>query len=193
MTRTATRFWEPKLKVWQVQVLPGELHVSRASDEVISTVLGSCISACVRDVTRSIGGMNHFMLPDAPSGDADQGASARYGMYALECLLNGILRGGGRREDLEIKVFGGGRVLSGTSDIGRANIDFVRRFFADERIPVAAEDVGGTVARRLRYWPMTGRVQVLHIPMIKASRVIEEESAAARRIAPAQTGSVELF
>ena len=86
-----------------------------------------------------------------------------------------------------------GRVLSGTSDIGRANIDFVRRFFSDERLPIVAEDVGGTVARRLRYWPMSGRVQVLHIPMTKASHVLEEESVAARRIAPAEAGSVELF
>lgn len=182
-----TRFWEPKLEAWQVQVLPGDLYVTRA-DEVVSTVLGSCVSACVRDMSRGIGGINHFLLPRAPG--SDDGASARYGVYALELLLNTVLRGGGKRGALEIKVFGGGRVLEGTGDIGRANIAFVRKFFADERLVVSAEDVGGPFARRLRYWPRTGRVQLLQMPM--AGGVLAQEADAAARIAPT-AGDVELF
>jgi chemotaxis protein CheD len=184
-----TRFWEPRLAAWQVQVMPGELYVSR-DDEVITTVLGSCVSACARDTTRNLGGMNHFLLPHAPA--ADTGASARYGVYALELLLNSVLRGGGLRADLEVKVFGGGRVMEGGGDIGRANIAFVRKFFVDERIAVAVEDVGGTVARRLRYWPRTGRVQVMHMPMTAAARILAAEADAAKQLAPA-AGTVELF
>jgi chemotaxis protein CheD len=184
------RFWEPRLAMWQIAVLLGEFHVTR-NDEVLTTVLGSCIAACVRDRARELGGINHFLLPHAPRSEED-GSSARYGVYALECLINGVLRGGGRREDLEVKVFGGGRVLEGGSDIGRQNIEFVRQFFRDERIAIVTEDVGGEVARRLRYWPQNGRAQVLHIPMTKAAKVIAEEQAAARHAAP-EAGSVELF
>jgi chemotaxis protein CheD len=184
-----TRFWEPRLGAWQVQVMPGELYVTR-DDEVITTILGSCVSACVRDARRGLGGMNHFLLPHAPASDT--GASARYGVYALELLLNAVLRGGGLRPDLEVKVFGGGRVMEGGGDIGRGNIAFVRKFFADERIAVAAEDVGRDVARRLRFWPRTGRVQVMHMPMTAAARVIAAEAEAANQLAPA-AGSVELF
>jgi chemotaxis protein CheD len=175
--------------MWQVQVLPGELYVTR-EDEVIATVLGSCVSACVRDTRRGLGGMNHFMLPRPPSGD--QAASARYGLYALECLVNAVSRGGGKREDLEVKVFGGGRVLEGAGDIGRGNIAFVHKFFADEAIKIAVEDVGGNVARRLRYWPRSGRVMVMHMPMTSATKVIAREAEAAAALEPT-AGSVELF
>ncbi len=175
--------------MWQVQVLPGELYVTRA-DEAITTVLGSCVSACVRDVRRGVGGMNHFMLPEAPSSD-DNLAPARYGVYALECLLNGVTRGGGRREDLEVKVFGGGRVLAHGGDIGRVNIDFVRRFFDTEQLAIHAEDVGDAFARRIRYWPRSGRVQLSRIPMAQAKHVVARE-VATTRVAP-KPGTVELF
>lgn len=183
------RFWVASLRMWQVQVLPGEIHVTR-EDEVISTVLGSCVSACIRDVRRGVGGMNHFLLPRAPNGD--ESASARYGVYALECLVNGVTRGKGRREDLEVKVFGGGNVIAAQGDIGAANVAFVRAFFAQEHIPVLVEDVGGNVARRLRYWPKSGRAQVLHMPMTAAKKAIAREAAVAEMLAP-KAGSVELF
>jgi chemotaxis protein CheD len=181
------RFWDAKLARWQVCVLPGELYVTRA-DEVITTVLGSCVSACIRDPQRGVGGLNHFLLPHAPD-DADDGATARYGLYALECLVNGVLRGGGRRADLEIKVFGGGRVIRGCGDVGRANVEFVRSFFADEQMSIVSEDVGGAVARRLHYWPVSGRAQIMQLPI---DPVADDERAATTRIAIA-SGSVELF
>lgn len=186
---TVTRYWEPRLSAFVVQVLPGELHVT---DEpvVISTILGSCVSACVRDVRRSVGGINHFMLPNAVRGD--DGASARYGVYALECLVNQVLRGGGMRSDLEVKVFGGGQVIASGSDIGKSNIDLVRAFFAAERIPIVAEDLGHKFARRVRYWPRTGRTQVLRIPMGHAVEIVERERRSADTLAPAP-GSIELF
>jgi chemotaxis protein CheD len=185
-----SRFWEPKLGKWMNQLLPGDLLVTD-QDEVLSTVLGSCIAACVREPSIPVGGMNHFMLPMAPRG-GDEGASARYGLYALECLVNEILRRGGLRSRLEVKVFGGGRVLDGGTDIGKGNIDFVRGFFLAENIPILVEDVGDRIARRLRYWPLTGRVQVLHMPMDKkVKQVLEQESRAAVKLPSA--GSVELF
>jgi chemotaxis protein CheD len=175
--------------VFVVQVLPGELHVTD-EDVAITTVLGSCVSACVRDVKRRVGGINHFMLPNVLRGDA--GDSARYGVYALECLVNQVIGGVGRRADLEVKVFGGGRVIDSSGDIGRANIDLVRRFFAAENVAILSEDLGQQFARRVRYWPTTGRAQVQRIPMSSAIDVVKEEKRAADTVV-ATPGSVELF
>jgi len=175
--------------VFVVQVLPGELHVTD-EDVAITTVLGSCVSACVRDVRRGVGGINHFMLPNVLRGDA--GDSARYGVYALECLVNQVLGGAGRRGDLEVKAFGGGRVIDGGSDIGRGNIELVRRFFAAENLAILSEDLGQQFARRIRYWPTTGRAQVQRIPMSRALEVVKEEKRAAETVV-ATPGSVELF
>lgn len=184
-----SRYWEPRLKAFVVQVLPGELHVT-TEDVVIATVLGSCVSACLRDVTRGIGGINHFMLPNVLRGD--DGESARYGVYALECLVNQVLGGVGKRKHLEVKVFGGGRVIDSSGDIGRGNIELVRRFFAAEAIPITSEDLGDQFARRVRYWPRSGRVQVQRIPMANAKKVVASEQRAARELT-AGPGSIELF
>jgi chemotaxis protein CheD len=172
-----------------VQVLPGEIFVTD-EDVTITTVLGSCVSACLRDVRRGVGGINHFMLPNVLRGDA--GDSARYGVYALECLVNQVIGRVGRRADLEAKVFGGGRVIDGTGDVGKGNIELVRRFFATENIAILSEDLGDTLARRIRYWPKTGRAQVQRIPMSRAADVVRTEQRAARAIVAAP-GSVELF
>lgn len=184
-----SQYWEPRLGAWVVQVLPGELHVT-SEDVVITTVLGSCVSACIRDVTRPVGGINHFMLPNVLRGDA--GDSARYGVYALELLVNQVLGRVGKRANLEVKVFGGGRVIEAGGDIGRSNIDLVRKFFASENVPIVSEDLGEQFARRVRYWPRNGRTQVQRIPMSRATEVVATERRAARKatIAP---GSVELF
>jgi chemotaxis protein CheD len=184
-----TRYWEPKLHAFVEQVLPGELYVT-SEDIVITTVLGSCVSACLRDTARGIGGINHFMLPNALRGD--NAGSARYGVYALECLANKVLGSRGTREHLECKVFGGGRVIDGSGDIGRGNIELVREFLAAERIPISIEDVGDSYARRIRYWPRTGRAQVQRIPMGKAKEVVARERRASMQI-PLLAGSVELF
>jgi chemotaxis protein CheD len=183
------RYWEPKLDAFVVSVLPGELYVT-SEDVVIATVLGSCVSACVRDVWRGTGGMNHFMLPDAVRGD--DGDSARYGVYALECLINQVLGIRGTRADLEVKVFGGGQVIDAGTDIGRSNIEVMRRFFAEEGIAIHREDVGGKVARRVRYWPKTGRAQLQSIPMTRARRVVASERTARRRLTLVP-GAIELF
>jgi chemotaxis protein CheD len=184
-----TRYWEPRLGVFIHQVMPGELFVTE-EDIVIATVLGSCVSACVRDVWRGIGGINHFMLPDTLRGDP--GDSARYGVYALECLVTRVIGTRGSRRDLEVKVFGGGQVIEVGSDIGRSNIELVRRYFADEQIEISSEDLGQQFARRVRYWPRTGRAQIQRIPMARAAKVVARERIARRTIQPVP-GSVELF
>lgn len=168
------RFWDVPGKAWIAQILPGEYYVS-THPEVIATVLGSCISVCIRDVRLPLGGMNHFMLPDLPQGVTDSDA-LRYGSAAMERLVNELLKHGGDRRRLEAKVFGGGRVLAGVSDIGRRNIEFVYRYLADEGTPIVAQDVGGTVARRVRFEPATGRARVMHLPMGDAGTLKTQES-----------------
>ena len=122
------RFWEPDTQRWTVKILPGEYYVTRG-DEAITTVLGSCISACIRDPVAQVGGMNHFMLPEdsSPGATASRpsGLATRYGSYAMESLINDLLKLGARRERLEIKLFGGGRVLTSMTDVGARNIRFV--------------------------------------------------------------------
>lgn len=164
-----TRFWDHHLEKWIVQILPGEMHFSKA-DEVISTVLGSCVSACIRDPRVEFGGMNHYMLPCAPitnGAAAQRERSARYGVFALEDLVEGLERRGCRRSRLEVKLFGGGRVIANGTDVGRLNITFAKRYFELLGLAIVAEDLGDTCARRVRYWPKSGRVQLARMEMFK--------------------------
>jgi chemotaxis protein CheD len=149
------------------KLLPGDFYVTR-DDEVLDTVLGSCVSACIRNARLSIGGMNHFMLP-RPSGTGGDtwenvaGRATRYGSASMEQLINRILSVGGTRGDLEVKIFGGGRVLSSLTDVGNHNVTFVREFLKQEGLRVTSEDVGDTCPRHVQYFPMSGRVRVRHL------------------------------
>jgi chemotaxis protein CheD len=149
------------------RILPGEYYVT-CEDEVIDTVLGSCVAACIRNPRLGIGGMNHFMLP-RPSGARDDtweriaGRATRYGSASMEQLINRVLSAGGQRKELEVKIFGGGRVLSSLSDIGARNIVFVRDFLRKEGLKVTSEDLGDTCSRHVHYFPRTGRVRVRHL------------------------------
>jgi chemotaxis protein CheD len=149
------------------KLLPGDYYVT-CEDEVLDTVLGSCVSACIRNPRLGIGGMNHFMLP-RPSGTGNDtwenlaGRATRYGSASMEQLINRILRAGGTRTDLEVKIFGGGRVLSSLTDVGNHNVLFVRDFLRQEGLRVLSEDVGSTCPRHVQYFPMSGRVRVRHL------------------------------
>jgi chemotaxis protein CheD len=149
------------------KLLPGDFYVTCA-DEVLDTVLGSCVSACIRNPRLGIGGMNHFMLP-RPSGsgsdtwDNRSGRATRYGTASMEQLINRILGAGGSRNELEVKIFGGGKVLSSLSDVGNHNVIFVRDFLKQEGLKVSSEDVGDTCPRHVQYFPMSGRVRVRHL------------------------------
>lgn len=191
------RYWDPAQSRMTVKVLPGEFYVS-ARDELITTVLGSCVSACIHDAHRGIGGMNHFMLPE-PRGERDSwtstiGRAARYGSDAMEQLINAILAAGGQRADLQVKVFGGGRVLAQLTDIGRRNIDFVQRYIAAEKLNLCASDLGDVYPRQLQFFPDSGRVRVRMLRRHDDVALVADERIYLKRLAndPIK-GEVELF
>lgn len=193
------RFWDRENGCWMVKILPGEYYVSRG-EEAISTVLGSCISACVRDPARAIGGMNHFMLPeDAAVGrndwlDPAVGLATRYGSYAMESLINDLLKLGAARERLEVKLFGGGRILAAMTDVGGRNIEFIRNYLSLEGYRVAAEDLGGTQPRKVVYFPASGRARLRKLRPVE-NRIIShhEQLYLASLGREAAGGDVELF
>ncbi|MBK5933994.1 chemotaxis protein CheD [Rhodovulum imhoffii] len=144
-----------------VNVLQGEFYVTRRPDEVLSTVLGSCVAVCMMDPMAGIGGMNHFLLPER---DGPDGETVKFGAYAMELLINALLKGGARRSRLAAKVFGGSSLNDNLRDIGRDNADFARGFLTNEKIPILSESLGGTSARRIRFSPATGLVQQFLVP-----------------------------
>jgi chemotaxis protein CheD len=189
------RFWEPDTQRWTVKILPGEYYVTR-SDEAITTVLGSCISACIRDPLMRVGGMNHFMLPEDNSvpGRAPVGLATRYGSNAMESLINDVLKIGGLRERLEIKIFGGGRVLAHMTDIGARNIDFVRNYLSTEGLRTNAQDVGGEQPRKVIYYPAEGRVRVRKLRPIENRGVSDREKLYLESLGGKnEGGDIELF
>lgn len=172
--------------VRKVHVIQGEHYVSGDPDVMLTTVLGSCVAACLYDPVARLGGMNHFLLADAGAhGDAE---AVRYGAYAMEVLINSLLKMGASRSRLQAKVFGGARMFDGLSDVGANNARFIRRFLEDEGIALLSESLGGLSARRVEFWPESGRARVRH-----ASAPAVEAPAPTRRPKPAPTGEVELF
>ncbi len=178
------------------KILPGEYYYTNR-DMLIVTVLGSCVSACIRDRATGLGGMNHFMLPD---GGADVGspvsASARYGTYAMEVLINDLLKAGARRENLEAKVFGGGAVLKGFTaiNVGERNAAFVQTFLKNEKIRIVAEDLEDIYPRKVYFFPRTGKVLVKKLMQTHNDTLAQRESDYANRLkAKPVAGEVELF
>lgn len=173
----------------------GDCLVAGESEVTFSTVLGSCISACIRDVKARVGGMNHFLLAEPSELARDRyGASARYGAFAMERLINGVLsRGTGQKANLEIKVFGGGLINASMTDIGGKNVAFVRQFLADEGYAAVAEDLGGPVARRVLFRPHSGRVFVKRLAAAEGDSVAREELAIAGRHQKPMVVDIELF
>jgi len=193
------RYWDKTHDSYAAKILPGEYYVT-IHDELIVTVLGSCVSACVRDKVFGIGGMNHFMLPANKGSDVTAfgaaGESTRYGNFAMEQMINDILKNGGRRKNLEIKVFGGGRVLKNMStlDIGQKNIDFIMQYIKDESLKLTAEDLGDVYPRKVLFFPATGKVRVKKLRSIHNNTIIERENNYSKTIAKApSSGEIELF
>jgi chemotaxis protein CheD len=191
------RFWEPDTGRWTAKILPGEYYVT-CNDEAITTVLGSCISACVRDPHRGIGGMNHFMLPEETGSRESRhpqvGLATRYGSYAMESLVNDLLKHGAARERLEVKLFGGGRILTSMTDVGARNIEFIHGFVRLEGYRIAAEDVGGTQPRKIVYFPAEGRVRVRRLRAIENRSIADREQIYLASLGrQADGGAVELF
>ena len=193
------RYWDKNHETFAAKILPGEYYVT-ANNEAIVTVLGSCVSACIRDKVFGIGGMNHFMLPlNKNMSDADVAAmsnAGRYGNFAMEKMINDILKNGGTRENLEVKIFGGGRVLKNmkTLDIGNGNIDFVREYIQTEQLHLVGEDVGDIFPRKVIYFPLTGKVKVKKLRQIHNNTIIERENSnmSSIEVKPVES-DVELF
>lgn len=182
-------YYDPALDANVIKLLPAEWRVS--SDPIaLATVLGSCVAACIFDASAHVGGMNHFMLPDAAPGDG----SARYGAHAMELLINGLLKQGAVRARLQAKVFGGGNVLPGMTldPIGTRNGNFVLNYLGAERIPIIAQDLFGVQPRKVCFFPRTGRTLVKRLPA--AGEIARVERAYRSQLAQKPVaGSVELF
>jgi chemotaxis protein CheD len=177
------------------KILPGEYYYT-GKDMVIVTVLGSCVSACIRDRVKGLGGMNHFMLPDGGDPGNPVSASMRYGTYAMEVLINDLLKSGARREHLEAKVFGGGAVLRGFSamNVGERNAAFVINFLKTERIPVLAEDLNDIYPRKVYFFPRTGKVLVKKLMQTHNDTLAKRELDYASRLKVTPvSGAVDLF
>jgi len=167
------RYWDKTRGIYGAKILPGEFYVT-IHDELVSTVLGSCISACIRDAKLGVGGMNHFMLPS--TSDASQLSSAnRYGNFAMENLINEILKNGGRRENLEVKIFGGGKILTNMTDIGMRNILFVREYIHTEGIRLISENVGDVYPRKVVYMPSSGKAFMKRLKSLHNETVVSRE------------------
>jgi chemotaxis protein CheD len=193
--RASAAYFEPKIGARAVSVLPGRHAVIDEPELCVTTLLGSCVAACIRDVTRGVGGLNHFLLP-GEDRDGSASRSTRYGVHAMEVLINDILKRGGRKDSLEAKVFGGANVIDTSSEdtVGARNGRFVERYLRTEGIRIAATDVGGDRARRVYFFPSTGRVSVLRLAPAetRSMRATESRLRQAARSAPA-AGGVELF
>lgn len=194
------RYWDARENAVMARVQPGEFYVGRG-EEIALTILGSCVSACIYLPRFRIGGMNHFMLPEGQRGDQDRwnrldktAASTRYGNFAMERLINELIKAGARRDELEVKLVGGGRMWSSHTDVGSRNIAFVQEYLRTERLRVVASDVGGDHARRVHYHLGTGKLRVLKLTSTSVNevRAAEERYKATVEKEPVG-GDVELF
>ncbi|HBV20620.1 MAG TPA: chemoreceptor glutamine deamidase CheD [Nitrosomonas sp.] len=181
-----------------VKLLPGEYYVTK-KDMLLVTVLGSCVAACIRDRLSGFGGMNHFMLPETGSGRSDLylNSSARYGTFAMEILINQLLKLGVRRANLEAKVFGGGNVIGGLTmaNVGQRNADFVLSFLETENIPVIAQDLVDIYPRKVYFFPKANKVLVKKLISVRNNTISEREKDYRKQLNKStnKAGEVELF
>jgi len=194
-TQTRPRATHRRFDGRSVRLLPGEFYATGAHDEMIVTVLGSCVAACIRNPHTGYGGMNHFMLPESDSGEWN-GASAvlRYGNHAMEALINAVLKSGCSRVELEIKLFGGANLTAGPTMIGEMNAIFALRYLAEERLRVCVADLGGRLGRRIHYVPATGTVRRVFLGHDRERGLLQNERdyASALEGKPVE-GAIELF
>ena len=193
------RYLDNEHGVIAAKILPGEYYVT-TENELITTVLGSCISACIRDKESGVGGMNHFMLPETSAekmrhgSDAMIGNAARYGNYAMEHLINTILSNGGKRKNLEVKFFGGGRIIPILTDVGARNIAFILDYIDQEGLSLLAKDLGDIYPRKVIYFPKTGKVGMKKIQDLHNDTIANRERQYSRNIKDLPVeGDVELF
>jgi len=195
-----SRIWDSTQNLCASRILPGEYYVT-TNDEIITTVLGSCVSACIRDPFSGAGGMNHFMLPGNTDKRMDKWGgddclASRYGIAAMEMLINDLLKLGSRKDRLELKLFGGGKVLAmDVNNVGERNVQFVRNFVKEEGIAVLAEDLGETFPRKVNYFPKTGKVMIRRLRSLQNQAISDQEQSYAKSFAKKKEapGSIDLF
>jgi len=179
-----------------VKILPGEYYATMR-DMVLVTTLGSCVCACIRDKVAGIGGINHFMLPDVgPDKNNMLGQSARYGVYAMEVLINQLIKMGAKRSNFEAKVFGGASVLRGftINSVGTRNAEFVLNYLKTENIKVAAQDLLDIYPRKVYFFPTTGLVRIKRLKNVHNDTLINREAEYNKQLSQSSIeGEVELF
>jgi chemotaxis protein CheD len=158
----------------RIHVIQGEFQVTDDDDVVLSTILGSCVAACLRDPIAGVGGMNHFLLP-GDGARAGGGEVARYGVHLMELLINGLLKKGASRDRLEAKIIGGGKTIPGLSSVGEKNAIFAKTFLQDEGIKIVGTNVGGDHGRKLEYWPVSGRARQCILNGSEAEQAVARE------------------
>ncbi len=182
-----------------VKIFSGDCYTTRNRGEMLVTILGSCVAACIRDPVAGVGGMNHFLLPGTQQAGSDPKAavldsSARYGAYAMEQLINQILRQGGVKQRLEVKLFGGGDMQGHGNLIGSRNAEFARHYIQQEGLTIKASDLGGTTPRRVHYFPDTGEVKLRRLQRREDLRIVEVEDRFANQLRQQQPeGDIDLF
>jgi len=191
------RYWDSAHNSYAAKILPGQYYVTK-NDESIVTVLGSCISACIRDKDAGIGGMNHFMLPMTEAEYSIRNLrlsdAARYGNYAMEMLINDILKNGGNKNNLEVKLFGGGKIIANMTDVGERNIEFAINYLKSEELIAIASDVGNSFPRKVYYFPQTGKVRIKRLRSLHNNTIIEREKVYMNDInTKPVSGEVDLF
>jgi len=188
-------YFDSRLNSLVVLVSQGHFYVSSSPVEILSTVLGSCVAVCMRDPVAGCGGMNHFLLPaQRERPDGLPSASLLYGSYSIERLTNALIARGAVRQRLEVKVFGGANVLNGTTNFGHANADFVEAYLSREGLTIAARSLRGLNARRIRYYPASGRAQVCEVVGGNPARIAVSETRLASALKLDEDASrVEIF
>lgn len=193
------RYWDAENQTVAAKLLPGEYYATK-HNEMITTVLGSCVSACIRDAESGVGGMNHFMLPETNRNRLNSrdenvvGTATRYGNYAMEHLINTILENGGKRRNLEVKLFGGGKIIPTLGDVGARNVEFILDYIYTEALNLVSHDLGDIYPRKVNYFPLTGKVRMKKIRDIHNETIVLRENQYISRIKDTPVeGSIELF
>ncbi|WP_034474497.1 chemoreceptor glutamine deamidase CheD [Aestuariibacter salexigens] len=189
------RFMDRQLHLPTAKILPGEFYVT-GRHELITTVLGSCVSACIYDEKNHVGGMNHFMLPQQNTAKIDvTSESFRFGDVAMERLINEVIKAGGEKRHLKFKAFGGGQIIKKMTSIGESNIEFLKKFMALEGFSLLASDLGGRHPRKVRFDPLSGKVWVKKLEHLHNDTISQREVSYQKALEKQEEsyGDVDLF
>ena len=176
----------------RVNIIQGEYKVVTDPNVVLTTILGSCVAACLRDPVAGVGGMNHFLLPGNAQSMTSGGDATRYGVHLMELLINGLLKKGARRDRLEAKIFGGAKTIATFSNVGEQNAAFAMQFLRDEGIRVVGSSTGGEFGRKLEFWPISGRARQYPLTGAETQRTVAAEQKPAAAPRPVES-SIEFF